>query len=174
MSIEKVPASAAIVARNVPRTTVHSILPEPLASRFKRRERHRLGEYFGLVNFGVNRTRLAPGAISSFRHAHKTQEEFVYIVEGNPTLHTDAGLTPLAPGMCAGFRAGAGNAHSLSNDTDKEVWYLEIGDRSPGDEATYPEVDLKGVMHGTSWVFTRKDGASLSRENRPVDRLVVA
>lgn len=152
---------AAIVAREAPVAKLQSILPESLAVRFKGRERRRLGDHFGLVNFGVNFTRLAPGGISSFRHAHTTQDEFVYVVEGHPTLHTDAGATPLAPGMCVGFRAGTGDAHNLSNDTGKEVAYLEVGDRSAGDEATYPNEDLKALMHGKSWAFTRKDGSSL-------------
>lgn len=161
MSTQRDASMAAVMALDVPLAKVQSVLPEPLASRFKGRERRRLGEHFGLVNFGVNLTRLAPGGISAFRHAHKTQDEFIYVVEGHPTLHTDAGATRLSPGMCAGFRAGTGDAHNLSNDTDRDVWYLEIGDRSPGDEATYPEEDLKGVMHGASWVFTRKDGSPL-------------
>jgi uncharacterized cupin superfamily protein len=152
---------AAVYACEVAAAQVQSVLPEPLASRFKGRERRRLGEHFGLANFGVNLTQLKPGGISSFRHAHKTQDEFVYVVEGHPTLHTNGGVQQLAPGMCAGFRAGTDEAHNLSNDTDRDVWYLEIGDRSPGDEATYPDVDLKAVMRGTSWVFTRKNGAPL-------------
>lgn len=156
----KKPAPA-VLAREVPASKVASILPEPLASRFKGRERRRLGEHFGLVNFGVNLTRLAPSGISAFRHAHKTQDEFIYVLEGFPTLHTDNGSLSLAPGMCAGFRAGTGEAHNLSNDTDQDVWYLEIGDRSAGDEASYPEEDLKGVLHDGVWVFTRKDGSAI-------------
>lgn len=152
---------AAVNARDVPPARVQSVLPAPLAARFGGRERRRLGEHFGLANFGVNLTRLAPGGISAFRHAHRTQDEFIYILEGHPTLHTDAGAMRLAPGSCAGFRAGTGDAHNLSNDTDSDVWYLEIGDRTPGDEATYPDEDLKAVMHGTTWVFTRKDGSPL-------------
>ena len=54
----------------------------------------------------MNLTRLAPGAASSLRHAHALQDEFVYIVEGTPTLITDAGEALMAPGECAGFPAG--------------------------------------------------------------------
>lgn len=151
----------AVLAHEIPPSKVQSILPEPLASRFKGRERRRLGEHFGLQNFGVNLTRLAPGGISAFRHAHKTQDEFIYVLEGFPILHTEAGPMPLSPGMCAGFRAGTGEAHNLSNDTDQDVWYLEVGDRSAGDEASYPDEDLKGVLRGSAWVFTRKDGSPI-------------
>lgn len=154
-------AAAAVEARQVPAARVKSQFPQPLAARFEGRERRRLGEWFGLANFGVNLTRLAPGAISSFRHAHKTQDEFVFVLEGHPTLHTDQGSMRLAPGMCAGFRAGTGDAHNLSNNTSVDVWYLEIGDRSAGDEVSYPEEDLKGALVNGSWVFTRRNGEPL-------------
>jgi uncharacterized cupin superfamily protein len=135
--------------------------PEPFASRVKGREKRPLGDVFGLQNFGVNLTRLAPGSMSALRHAHSKQDEFVYILEGHPTLVTDAGETRLQPGMCAGFRAGTGDGHHLVNRTAADVLYLEVGDRTPGDQAVYPDDDLQAVM-GTDgkWRFTRKDGTA--------------
>ena len=156
------PASPeAIHAVEVPPRAKASSYPEPFASRMKGREKRPLGDFFGLQNFGVNLTRLAPGAVSALRHAHTRQDEFVYILEGHPTLVTDSGETPLEPGMCAGFRAGSGDAHHLQNRTAAEVLYLEVGDRTPGDGATYPDDDLQAVL-GTDgkWRFTRKDGTA--------------
>ena len=75
------------------------------------REKRQLGDAFGLSNFGVNLTRLAPNAVSSLRHSHSRQDEFIYIREGSPTLCTDEGNTLLSPGMYARFKAGTGNAH---------------------------------------------------------------
>jgi uncharacterized cupin superfamily protein len=124
-----------------------------------RREKRQLGDVFGLANFGVNLTRLAPKAVSALRHAHTRQNEFVYILQGHPTLHTDAGKTQLAPGMCAGFKAGSGNGHRLVNETDQDVLYLEVGDRTAGDEASYPDDDLKAKMIDGQWTFLHKDGA---------------
>jgi uncharacterized cupin superfamily protein len=136
--------------------------PPDLAAKVAGREKRPLGDRFGLKNFGVNLTRLAPGAASSLRHAHEKQDEFVYVLEGEPTLVTDAGATPLAPGMCAGFPAGTGNAHHLVNRTERDVLYLEIGDRSPGDSASYPDDDLLAVLGGDGkWRYTRKDGTPL-------------
>src|SRR6478672_10506332 len=89
--------------------------PEPFASRMAGREKRVLGDLFGLSNFGVNLTRLQPGAVSALRHAHTKQDEFVYVLSGAPTLVTDAGETLLSPGMCAGFKAGNGDAHQLHN-----------------------------------------------------------
>lgn len=98
-----------------------------------------LGKLFGLENFGVNLTYLPPGAISALRHAHSRQDEFVYILAGNPLLRTGQGETMLAPGMCAGFRAGSGNAHQLVNLSSELVVCLEVGDRTEGDVVTYPD-----------------------------------
>jgi uncharacterized cupin superfamily protein len=154
------PASPkAIRALDAPPRAKPSSYPEPFASRMKGREKRPLGDLFGLRNFGVNLTRLAPGAASALRHAHTKQDEFIYILEGHPTLVTDAGDTLLEPGMCAGFKAGSGDGHHLVNRTASDVLYLEVGDRTPEDHAIYPDDDLQAVM-GTDekWRFSRKDG----------------
>jgi len=132
--------------------------PEPFATRMRGREKRALGDAFGLRNFGVNLTRLSPGAVSSLRHAHSRQDEFIYVLEGAPTLRTDAGSTRLGPGLCAGFRAASGDAHQLVNDTDRDVVYLEVGDRTPGDEGSYPDDDLRAELRDGRWRFTHKDG----------------
>lgn len=151
-------APLAIRAAEAPARARPSAYPEPFASRMDGREKHPLGDLFGLRNFGVNLTRLAPGAESALLHRHSRQDEFVYFLEGEPTLVTDAGEVALAPGMCAGFPAG-GVAHQLVNRTGRDVVYLEVGDRSPGDEGTYPRDDLKAVLAPDGrWAFTRRDG----------------
>jgi len=122
------------------------------------RQKHALGDLFGLTNFGVNLTKLAPNAASALRHAHTKQDEFVYILQGHPTLHTDEGRTRLSPGMCAGFKAGTGIGHRLVNETAEEVVYLEVGDRSPGDEGSYPDDDLQARLVDGKWRFVHKNG----------------
>ncbi len=148
----------AVRAADVPPRQTPSNYPEPFASRMAGRTKRALGAVFGLTNFGVNLTELAPGAVSALRHAHTRQDEFVYVLQGHPVLRTDAGDTPLAPGLCAGFRAGTGDAHQLLNPTDEPVVYLEIGDRSAGDTASYPDDDLQAALADGRWVFTHKDG----------------
>ena len=149
----------AIPAADAPVRARQSNYPEPFASLMSGREKRALGSLFGLANFGVNLTRLHPGAGSSIRHAHSRQEEFVYVLEGHPVLVTDEGETRLEPGMCAGFRAGTGNAHQLVNRTERDVLFLEIGDRTPGDSATYPDDDLMAVLgNDGNWQFLHKDG----------------
>lgn len=148
----------AITASEAPARIKPSNYPEPFASRMLGREKRPLGDLFGLTNFGVNLTRLDPQAVSSLRHAHTKQDEFIYILQGCPTLYTDEGKTVLSPGMCAGFKAGTGNGHHLINETTEDVIYLEIGDRTPGDEGSYPDDDLKALLEDGKWIFVHKDG----------------
>jgi uncharacterized cupin superfamily protein len=155
MTIESRPV--AVVASDAPVRTKPSVYPEPFAARMRGREKRVLGEIFGLQNFGVNLVRLAPDAVSSLRHAHSVQDEFIYVLQGRPTLHTDVGYTELEPGMCAGFAAGTGDGHRLLNRTTETVVYLEVGDRSAGDEGSYPDDDLKAVRVDGTWAFFRKD-----------------
>lgn len=151
-----------IDALNVPARS-SSAYPEPFASRMKGREKRALGDHFGLTNFGVNLTRLEPGAMSALRHAHTVQDEFIYVLQGHPTLITDQGSTQLAPGQCSGFPAGSGNAAHLINESSEDVLYLEIGDRLPGDDAVYPDDDIKAVLVEGRWMFYRKDGTLYER-----------
>lgn len=150
-------APLAIVAAEAAPKARQSNYPEPFLTRMRRREKRPLADMFGLKNFGVNLTRLAPGGESALLHRHSKQDELVYILEGTPTLVTDRGEVQLAPGMCAGFPA-AGLAHQLVNRTDSDVVYLEIGDRTPGDEGSYPADDIAAKLTPGGWVFTHKDG----------------
>jgi uncharacterized cupin superfamily protein len=149
----------AILASEAPPRTKPSNYPEPFASRMAGRVKRPLGDLFGLTNFGVNLTRLAPGAVSALQHAHSRQDEFVYILEGQPTLVTEAGETLLCPGMCAGFKAGTGQGHHLINRTATDIVFLEVGDRSAGDTGSYPADDIQAVLGADGkWQFTHKDG----------------
>ncbi len=157
--MSQMPAPVAIVAAQAPARTKPSVYPEPFASLMVGREKRPLGDLFGLSNFGVNLTRIAPGGCSALRHAHARQDEFIYVLQGHPVLVTDEGETPLGPGMCAGFRAGTGNGHQLVNRSDADVVYLEVGDRSAGDSASYPDDDLQAVLGDDGkWRFLHKDG----------------
>jgi uncharacterized cupin superfamily protein len=133
--------------------------PEKFRASNSRRWNRRLGDHVGLKNFGVNLTRVEPGAQSSARHAHSKQDEFIWVVSGELVLETNEGSQTLGPGMCAGFPAGCGNAHRFVNRTDKDAVILVVGDRTPFDEVSYPEIDnhAKAGEDG-KYVHTRKDG----------------
>jgi uncharacterized cupin superfamily protein len=133
--------------------------PEPFRDANMRRWNRRLGAHAGIANFGVNLTRIVPGAQSSSRHAHSRQDEFVYVVQGEVELETDAGVEVLRPGMCAGFPAGTGNAHRFVNRTIGDVLLLVVGDRTAGDAVSYPDIDMHAHPGPDGrYVFTRKDG----------------
>jgi uncharacterized cupin superfamily protein len=158
MSKSETSGLAAVEARTAPPRAKPSNYPEPFFSRMAKREKRSLGDLFGLKNFGVNLTKLFPGGESALLHRHSKQDEFVYILEGEPTLVTETGEIKLRPGMCAGFPA-LGVAHQLVNRTDKDVIYLEVGDRAPGDEGVYPNDDIKAALGADGrWIFAHKDG----------------
>ncbi len=144
--------------QNVPPRAKRSIYPEPFATKIGLRDKRILGDLFGISNFGVNFTTLAPMAQSALKHAHTTQDEFIYIIEGNPTLYIGCEEFTLSAGEVFGFAKG-GAAHHLVNNTDKTVTYLEIGDRAPNDICAYPDDDLKAQAdENGKWQFTHKDG----------------
>lgn len=156
------PAPIALLAENAPPRIRQSGYPAVFQARIAGRLKKPLGDLFGLRNFGVNLTTLAPGAESAMLHRHQVQDEFIYILSGTPTLVTDKGEQQLRPSMCAGFPAG-GLAHHLVNRSAADVTYLEIGDRLPGDVAEYPVDDLKAVLSPEGkWVFMHKDGQPYS------------
>lgn len=125
--------------------------------------KQKLGKYFRLTNFGVNLTHLSAGAISALIHCHSKQEEFILVLEGNPTLVLGKEEFVLHPGDCYGFQAGMSIAHRLVNRSEASVTYLKIGDLIQGDEVEYPNDDLKATQltNGT-WRLTHKDGRPYS------------
>ena len=116
--------------------------PEHFRAMAGERRKRALGDALGLTNYGVNLVELPPGAMSSMRHWHSKQDEFVYVLEGELTLITDAGEQVLGAGMVAGFAAGSGDGHHMINRSQAMACYLEVGDRAPGDAIVYPDVDL--------------------------------
>lgn len=148
----------ALVARELPETSATGY-PEPFRALVAGRHRRRLGDAFGLTQFGVNLCRLEPGAASAQRHWHALEDELVYVLEGEVVLVTDAGETVLGPGMVAGFPAGRPDGHHLVNRSDRDALLLEIGTRtSAAERVVYPDIDLlyekgRGYLHadGTPW-----------------------
>ena len=148
------------VAKAVVRTT--SGYPASLKSACVGREKAALGNLAGLTQFGVNLTRLKPGAASALRHWHDNEDEFVYVLEGELTLIEDEGETLLRPGDAAGFKAGVPNGHQLVNKTGRDGLYLEIGTRAERECAHYPDHDLIAVKDGKEFTYTRKSGEPYS------------
>lgn len=143
---------------NVPVKT-GSIYPEPYAAMMAGRSSLRLGDAGGLTQFGVNLVSLEPGALSSLRHWHLNEDEFVMVTEGECTLVQDAGETVLRPGDCAAFPAGSTDGHQFINRTERVASFLVIGTKAPSEVATYSDVDLRVEIGGGKARFTYKDGS---------------
>jgi len=141
--------------------------PDPFREGQRKRWNRRLGDYGGLKNYGVNFVRVEPGGQSSARHAHTKQDEFVYVIEGELVLVTDAGRETVGPGTCVAFPAGTGDGHHFLNSSDKDAAFIVVGDRTPGDEVSYPDIDLE-LKAGPDGVktFRHKDGAPYPKLDR--------
>ncbi len=140
-----------------------SSYPEPYRSRVLPRDKRRIGEALGLTRIGINYTILPPGKESSMRHWHTHEDEFVYVLEGEVVLRTEAGEQLLGAGMCAGFPAGVADGHQLINRGDRPAVYLEVSNRDSADGAHYtdPDVDLLFSPPHARGRFTRRDGSPL-------------
>ncbi len=132
--------------------------PEPFRSRMGDRVKRRLGDACGLTSFGVNLVTLGPGGQSALRHWHTLEDEFVYVLSGEVVLITDGGEQVLGPGMCAGYPAGSGDGHHFVNRSVAPATYLEVGNRTPGDTAFYPDDDLMWGEDERGEYAAHKDG----------------
>ena len=133
--------------------------PEPFRSRMGDRVKRRLGEAFGLTQYGVNLVQLGPDGQSALRHFHTHEEEFVYVLEGELVLVSNVGEQVVRTGLCIGFPANTGNAHHFVHRSKAPATYLEIGSRRDADMAFYPDDDLCWVRDadGTQ-IGAHKDG----------------
>lgn len=152
------------VSSLIPRTT--TIYPGPFAATTEGRAKCKLGDLFGLTQFGMNHTTLAPKSSSALRHYHTFEDEMVYVLSGTPTLETDEGQTLLQPGDFIGFKGGDTNGHRIMNLSEAPAEILEIGSRQPDrDEAEYPDADLRYVQNpneaddgAPQRIFVKRDG----------------
>jgi uncharacterized cupin superfamily protein len=144
-------------------SVVGTLYPPPFDEPCRTRERKRLGDLAGLTQFGVNLLRLPPGAWSSQRHWHTTEDEFVYVLSGEVTLVTDAGAEVLRAGDAAGFKANDRDGHCLQNRSAAEATVLEIGTRAADNVAYYSDIDMVAQQ---SAGYTRRDGTPYPKAAR--------
>jgi uncharacterized cupin superfamily protein len=150
------------IAKAVVRTK--GVYPQPYRTVTDGREKTVLGNVAGLTQFGVNLTRLKPGAASALRHWHEQEDEFIYVLEGELVLIEDGGELLLKPGACAGFKAGVPNGHRLVNKSQRDAVYLEIGTRAATERAHYPDVDLVVERDAGGMRFLHKSGEPYPQE----------
>jgi uncharacterized cupin superfamily protein len=145
---------------------IGTLYPTPFDQPCRSRERRRLGDAAGLQQFGVNLLRLPPGAWSSQRHWHTSCDEFVYVVCGEVTLVSDAGVEILRAGDAAGFKAGDGDGHCLQNHSSADALVLEVGTRDADDAAHYSDIDMMAPTGGKPALYTRRDGTPYEDTHR--------
>ena len=98
-----------------------------------------IGRKLGLNRVAINYEVLQPGDRSSWPHAHKEEEEFIYILEGHPQVWIDGNIYDLNPGDCVGLPGGTGHAHTLINNSDTVVKAIVVGEsEGPTDKIFYP------------------------------------
>ena len=134
--------------------------PEPFRSRMGDRSKKKLGDAAGLTRFGVNLVTLGPGGQSALRHWHTLEDEFVYVLEGELVLVTDAGEQVLRPGDSAGFPAGVKDGHCLQNRSAADASFLVVGSRDDADAGEYPDIDLQFLpgRYSGGGGYAHKDG----------------
>ena len=145
---------------NVPVKT-GSAYPGALSAKMDGRIQQRVGDAGGITQFGANLVTLAPGALSSLRHWHENQDEFLVMVSGELTLVDDNGDTPMCAGDCAAFPAGDDNGHHLINKSDKDGQFLVVGTHTDIETGWYSDEDMKVTADNDGFKFSRKDGTPL-------------
>lgn len=163
MSIDRTPPGTPYPAAEV--TAVRgTAYPDPFQPFVKERIKRRLGDVAGLDQFGVNLVHLPPGAWSSQRHWHTTEDEFIYVLSGELVLITDAGENVVRPGDCAGFKAGRADGHHLVNRTAEMATYLEVGTRLPEGVTDYPDIDMQNIKRGGKSSYVNRKGEPYGAE----------
>ncbi|WP_207102749.1 cupin domain-containing protein [Paracoccus shandongensis] len=141
-----------------------SIYPAPYAAMMAGRSSLRLGQAAGLTQFGVNLVTLEPGALSSLRHWHRAEDEFVMVTEGECVMVTDDGEEIMRPGDCVGFPANTPDGHHFINRSNAPACFLVIGSKAAEEVATYSDVDLVLTLKDGTAAYTHKDGRPYAPE----------
>jgi uncharacterized cupin superfamily protein len=141
-----------------------SIYPGKLDASMDGRSSLRLGEAGGLSQFGVNLVFIEPGGLSSLRHYHMEQDEFLMMTQGELVLIDEDGEHAMQPGDCAAFPAGEANGHHLVNRTQAPAAFLVVGTRTPTETAYYSDMDMMVKSDADGARFTRKDGSPLTAD----------
>ena len=138
--------------------TNNASYPREFAGVIAGREKQKLGDAASLTQFGVNISRIKANSKSALRHWHESEDEFIYMLEGELVLHENDGETVLKPGDAAGWRANGGIGHCLINRTKQDAHYIEVGTRAPFETAVYPDIDMRAERDKTGQRYVKKTG----------------
>lgn len=116
--------------------------PAPFDAEVQGRRWRRLAPAAGLSAMGASHVVLAPGAWSSQRHWHESEDELVIMLTGEAVLVEDDGETVLRPGDCAAFPMGVKNGHHLQNRSAAECSFIAIGAGNQKGAGAYSDIDM--------------------------------
>lgn len=131
--------------------------PPPYSEPMAKRHYRRLAPAAGLTDFGVSHVTLEPGGISSQRHWHEGEDEFVVMLDGEAVLVENEGETRLVAGDCAAFPKNVANGHQLVNRSERECTFIAVG-RTAASDCYYPDIDMH--LDAATETFMRKDGSA--------------
>jgi uncharacterized cupin superfamily protein len=133
--------------------------PAPFDEAVQGRWYRRLAPAAGLSEMGISHVTLKPGAWSSQRHWHDSEDEFVVILSGEAVLIDDSGEVTMRAGDCAAFPKSDANGHHLQNRGSVDCVFIAMsaGPRGSGD---YPDIDMRFTPEG----YFRKDGTRYDSE----------
>lgn len=133
--------------------------PSQYAGEVQGRWYRRLAPAGGISEMGVSHVTLKPGAWSSQRHWHESEDEFVVMLAGEAVLIDDSGETLMRAGDCAVFPKNDGNGHHLQNRGDADCVFIAVG-AGPRGSGDYPDIDMRFTKDG----YFRKDGTRYDTE----------
>jgi uncharacterized cupin superfamily protein len=130
--------------------------PQPYAAEMGKRLYRKLAAEAGIEDFGITHVVLEPGGISSQRHWHESEDEFMAMLEGEAMLVEEDGETMMRAGDCAAFPKGIANGHHLVNRSERDCVFVVVG-RPAASDCHYPDIDMH--LDAASGLFTHKDGS---------------
>jgi uncharacterized cupin superfamily protein len=146
--------SATEIAAMPAERRVHFV--NPLAIR----QNKSIGDAVGMKNLGVHLVTVAPGDSSTEFHAHRYEEECIYVLSGRGKATIGEATHQIGPGDFIGCPCN-GVAHETINDGTEPLVYLVVGQRLVQEVTDYPRKGLRlfrhsGVRELVDWKDLRK------------------
>lgn len=121
----------------------------------------KLGKALGATDSGITVYELAPGQAVCPYHYEVGEEEWLLVLEGNPTVRHPDGSDRLVPWDVVLFPRGPAGAHRIGNDTEENARVLMFSTVVVPTASVYPDSDKVGIWTGDpeTDVLVRRDSA---------------
>jgi uncharacterized cupin superfamily protein len=128
--------------------------PDPFHKEVQGRWWKRIAPVAGLTGLGVSHVTLEPGAWSSQRHWHDTEDEMVIMLTGRAVLVEDDGERDVGPGDVLAWAKGVTNGHHLINRSNEPCSFIAIS-AGQGTSGGYSDIDMIWTSDGA---YRHRDG----------------